>query len=158
MLKAKGGGFYLEYFIVHISSILFNLFFLMTTTTSSLLYFTNVRYIHCIPSWRCVSKLAGRIGVEENLFVLTSEMGAVLFFVSKDRFLRLPIYGLGFNLINAFVGFVFSLYWLNHLSLNYDFLLAVTNSFVILRVLYRGGKRRIRSTLANYFDFIKFLS
>lgn len=52
----------------------------------------------------------GRIGVEENLFVLTSEMGAVLFFVSKDRFLRLPIYGLGFNLINAFVGFVFSLY------------------------------------------------
>ena len=143
MLKAKGGGFYLEYFIVHISSILFNLFFLMTTTTSSLLYFTNVRYIHCIPSWRCVSKLAGRIGVEENLFVLTSEMGAVLFFVSKDRFLRLPIYGLGFNLINAFVGFVFSLYWLNHLSLNYDFLLAVTNSFVILRVLYRGGKNKI---------------
>ena len=37
---------------------------------------------------------------------------------------------------NAFVGFVFFcfLYRLNHLSLNYDFLLAVTNSFVILRV------------------------
>ena len=115
----------------------------MTTTTSSLLYFTNIRptiYSHSLD----VAFLSlGRIGVEENLFVLTSEMGAVLFFVSKDRFLRLPIYGLGFNLINTFVGFVFSLYWLNHLSLNYDFFLAVTNSFVILRVLYRGGKNKI---------------
>ncbi len=58
----------------------------MTTTTSSLLYFTNVRPTIYSHSLDVVFLSLGRIGVEENLFVLTSEMRAVLFFVSKDRF------------------------------------------------------------------------
>lgn len=78
----------------------------MTTTTSSLLYFTNVRYIHCILSLSCVSKL-GKNWCRRKPICVDIRDACCVVFCFQGSLLRLPIYGLGFNLINAFVGFVF---------------------------------------------------